>query len=70
MTAAVLAAGVKELPARPDGGHIAADLMTHYFNSPDANDLAYRRAIGRFACRGLPESDKRPPVLARAGDAQ
>jgi hypothetical protein len=70
VTEAVVAAGVKELPARPDGGHIATDLMTHYFNSPDANDLAYGRFIGRFACRGLPESDKRPPVLEHAGDAQ
>jgi len=70
VTEAVVAAGVKDLPARPDGGHIATDLMTHYFNSADANDLAYGRAIGRFACRGLPESDKRPAVLARAGDAQ
>jgi hypothetical protein len=67
VTEAVVAAGVKELPARPDGGHIATDLMAHYFNSPEANDLAYGRLIGRFACRGLPESDKRP---ARAGDAQ
>ena len=70
VTEAVVAAGVKDLPARPDGGHIATDLMTHYFNSPDANHLAYGRFIGRFACRGLPDSDKRPPVLARAGDAQ
>ena len=67
---AVVAASVKGLPALPDGGHIATDLMTHYFHSPDANDLAYGRIIGRFACRGLLESDKRPPVLARGADAQ
>jgi hypothetical protein len=67
---AVVAAGVKDLPARPDGGHIATDMMAHYFNSPDANDLAYGRLIGRFACRGLRESDKRPPALPRAGRAQ
>lgn len=70
VTEAVIAAAVKELPARPDGGHIATDLMAHYFNSPDANDLAYGRLIGRFACRGLPESDERPPVLEHAGDAR
>ena len=36
--------------------------MSHYFNSPAANDLAYRRAIGRDACRELSGSDERPPV--------
>ena len=46
------------------GGHLAADLMSHYFRSGAANDLAYRRAIGRDACRGLAGSDGRPTPLA------
>ena len=60
---AITAAGVKELPGRPDGSHLATDVMSHYFNSPSANDLAYRRVIGRDACRDLAGSDQRPPVL-------
>lgn len=61
--AAIAAANVRDLPARPNGGHVATDLMGHYFNSPAANDLAYRRAIGRDACRGLAGSDARPNPL-------
>lgn len=60
---AVTAAGVKDLPGRPSGAHIATDLMSHYFNSPAANDLAYQRAIGRDACRPLAGSDARPAAL-------
>jgi hypothetical protein len=63
VTAAITAAGVKDLPGRPNGGHIATDLMSHYFNSPAANDLAYKRAIGRDACRNLAGSDARPNPL-------
>src|SRR3954468_3530928 len=49
-------ARIDRLPARPTGGHIATDLMGHYFASPAASDLCYRAAIGRDACRGLPGS--------------
>lgn len=60
---AITAAGVRDLPARPNGGHVATDLMSHYFNSPPANDLAYGRLIGRDACRDLKGSDERPAAL-------
>lgn len=63
VTAAITAAGVKDLPGRPTGAHVATDLMGHYFSSPAANDLAYRRAIGRDACRALAGSDARPNPL-------
>jgi hypothetical protein len=62
--AALAAANVERLPARPTGAHIAADLMGHYFNSAVASDLCYRAAIGRDSCRGLPGSEKRPAALA------
>ena len=63
ITAALLAAGVKDLPGRPDGAHVATDLMAHFFNGPVASDLAYGRSIGRFDCRGLQNSEQRPPAL-------
>lgn len=63
VTDAVTAAGVKDLPGRPTGAHIATDLMGLYFNSPAANDLAYQRAIGRDACRPLAGSEARPNPL-------
>jgi len=58
--AAVAAAKVERLPVRPTGDHVATDLMAFYFQGPAANDLAYRAAIGRDQCRGLPASDERP----------
>ena len=60
---AIAAAKIDRLPGRPDGGHIATDLMAFYFNSPEAHDLAYRAAIGRDACRGLEDSENRPKGL-------
>jgi hypothetical protein len=61
--AAIADAKVERLPARPTGAHIATDLMGHYFNSSAANDLCYRAAIGRDACRGLAGSERRPAAL-------
>ena len=60
VASAIAAAKVERLPARPTGDHVATDLMAFYFNSPEANDLAYGAAIGRDQCRGLPDSDRRP----------
>jgi hypothetical protein len=67
VTEAVEAAKVRDLPARPNGGHLATDLMSLYFRSAAANDRAYGRAIGREACRDLAGSDDRPRPLARDG---
>jgi hypothetical protein len=66
-TDAIAAANVRDLPGRPNGGHLATDLMSHYFNSPAANDLAYGRLIGRDACRDLKGSDARPAELPAMG---
>jgi hypothetical protein len=60
VAAAITDAKVERLSARPTGGHIAADLMGHYFNSSAANDLCYRAAINRDACRGLAGSENPP----------
>jgi len=63
--AAITAAGVQRLAGRPDGGHIASDLMAFYFNSIEANDVCYRAQIGRDTCRGLNGSENRPAPLPR-----
>jgi hypothetical protein len=67
LEAAITAARIERLPSRPDGGHIATDLMGFYFNSIDANDRCYRSAIGRDLCRGLDGSSERPAPLMRGG---
>lgn len=48
------------LPPRPAGRHVVADLMALYFRSTEANDLAYRAAIGRDTCRPITFVVKRP----------
>jgi hypothetical protein len=63
VTEAIEAAQVRDLPARPSGGHLATDLMSHYFRGARANDLAFGRAIGRAGCRDLAGSEARPAVL-------
>jgi hypothetical protein len=65
--AAIAEAKIERLPARPDGGHVATDLMAFYFNSVEANDLAYRAAIGRDTCRDLEGSENRPAPLVTGG---
>jgi hypothetical protein len=64
---ALVDAKIERLPSRPDGGHVAADLMGFYFNSVEATDRCYRRAIGRDQCRGLAGSDDRPAPLSAGG---
>lgn len=65
--AAIGAAKIERLPSRPDGGHVATDLMGFYFNSIEANDVCYRARIGRDTCRGLAGSDDRPAPLTTGG---
>ena len=61
---ALAEAKIERLPGRPNGGHIASDLMAHYFASEDAANLCYRAKIDRDTCRGLPGSGKPPAPLA------
>lgn len=51
---------VARLPARPTGANLVADFMGLYFNSPEAYDLAYQRAIGKDQCRALAGSENLP----------
>jgi hypothetical protein len=63
IAAALTEAGVTNLPNSPDGKHVASDLMSLYFMSPDANDRAYGARIGKDQCRGLKTSAAVPPPL-------
>jgi hypothetical protein len=58
--AALLEAKVTKLPERPDGQHIASDLMSHFYNSSDGNDFLFKASIRVSECRGLGASADRP----------
>ena len=60
---AFTAADVRNLPGRPDGKHIVADLMAHYFRSSAANDLCYNVRIGRQTYRAIRVTTVRPQPL-------
>ena len=64
LDAAFTKAGVRNLPARPSGLHVVADLMAFYFRSTEANDDCYRALINREVCRPIAITTKRPQPLA------
>jgi hypothetical protein len=53
-------AKVDRIPQRPNGKHVAADLMAFFFSSAEGEDFLYNAAIKRDDCRGLENSGKRP----------
>lgn len=57
-------ADVRNLPSRPDGKHVVADLMAHYFRSSAANDLCYNARIGRNTYRAIRVTTVRPRPLS------
>ena len=63
LDAAFKSADVRNLPGRPDGKHVVADLMAHYFRSSDANDLCYNARIGRNTYRAIRVTTVRPQAL-------
>jgi len=63
LDAAFTAAGIRNLPPRPAGLHVVADLMAFYFRSSEANDDCYKAQINREICRPLLVTTKRPALL-------
>jgi hypothetical protein len=62
--AALAASHVDAIPRRPNGQHVAADLLGFfYFISSDGHDFLYNAAIKRDECRGLASSGQRPASL-------
>lgn len=65
LDAAFRAADVRNLPGRPEGKHVVADLMAHYFRSSGANDLCYNARIGRNTYRAIRVTTVRPAPLGK-----
>jgi hypothetical protein len=68
LDAAFTKAGVRNLPPRPSGQHVVADLMAFYFRSTEANDYCYQAQIGREVCRPIQITTKKPEPLRAAGN--
>jgi hypothetical protein len=60
LEAALLEAKVMTLPERPNGQHVASDLISHFYSSSEGNDFLFNAAIGVSECRGLDSSSDRP----------
>jgi hypothetical protein len=57
-------AKIDRIPQRPNGRHVAADLLAFFYNSADGEDFLYGVAIQRDDCRGLADSGKRPEKVS------
>jgi hypothetical protein len=57
-------AKIDRIPQRPNGKHVAADLLAYFYGSSAGEDFLYNAAIKRDDCRGLDTSGKRPASLA------
>src|SRR5579864_4962414 len=57
-------AKIDRVPPRPNGQHVATDLMAFFYGSSDGEDFLYGVAIRRDDCRGLENSGKRPAALS------
>jgi hypothetical protein len=53
-------AKIDRIPQRPNGRHVAADLLAFFYGSAEGEDFLYGVAIKRDDCRGLGDSGKRP----------
>lgn len=62
--AALEQSGVRDLPSAPNGQHVITDLMSFFFTSGPAYDLAYGASIRRGTCRGLVGATARPTTVA------
>jgi hypothetical protein len=63
LDAALTKANVRNLPPRPLGQHVVADLMAFYFRSTEANDECYRAIIQREVCRPIAVTIRKPDPL-------
>jgi hypothetical protein len=65
LDAAFAKANVRNLPPRPLGQHVVADLMAFYFRSSEANDDCYNALINREVCRPIAITTRKPEPKGR-----
>ncbi len=54
-----------DLPYTGDAPHIAIGLLSFFYSTSEANDLAYDAAIERHTCRGLDSAPNKPTPLTK-----
>ena len=65
VAAALESAKIDTVPRRPNGRHVAADLMSFFFYvDSDGEDFLFQAAIERENCRGLANSGERPTKMS------
>jgi len=56
-----------DLPYAGDAAHVAVGLLAYFYQTPEANDLAYGAAIEKQTCRGLDTGPDEPAPLESTG---
>jgi hypothetical protein len=53
------------LPAPAEAHHVATGLLAYFYATPEATDVCYDAAIGRFGCQGLEAGVQKPSARQR-----
>jgi hypothetical protein len=53
------------LPPTAEAHHVATGLLAYFYATPEATDLCYEAAIGRFGCQGLEAGAQKPSARSR-----
>jgi hypothetical protein len=64
---ALAAARLARLPSPVRAPHVAAALLAHFYDSPEATDLCYQAEIRKNQCRPLVNSPREPLPIRRRG---
>lgn len=54
--------GLTELPQPARAPHVALGLLAYFYQTSEANDLCYERAIEKTTCRGVDSGAVEPPA--------
>jgi hypothetical protein len=54
--------GLSELPQPARAPHVALGLLAYFYQTSEANDLCYERAIEKTTCRGVDSGAVEPPA--------
>jgi hypothetical protein len=56
------------MPSIADASHVALALLSHFYNSSEANDLCYEARIGQQTCRPLAQQAKKPLPMFKVSE--